>query len=203
MEGAGTQSTWRGAGTQSTWRGRALSPHGGGGHSVHIEDCFQKAGREDGRKKSYRIKISAQKGLELLQQHPALKDQVMYRLLIQTKLKTRNWNLGTWYEDDVVLKDTIQAAAWCQLQSFKDSVSLPEVIGMEGWEQMAASTERKSDDGGDEEKTCKKIKPFQFSFRLHTDYELFCVEMMDRRNLKVFASFESNTSVAPHDSNVV
>ncbi|KAK0135141.1 hypothetical protein N1851_019142 [Merluccius polli] len=158
-----------------------------------LQRSFQKAGREDGRKKSYRIKISAQKGLELLQQHPALKDQVMYRLLIQTKLKTRNWNL----EDDVVLKDTIQAAAWCQLLSYKDSVSLPEVIGMEGWEQMAASTERKSDDGGDEEKTCKKIKPFQFSFRLHTDYELFCVEMMDRRNLKVFASFESNTSPPP------
>ncbi|CAL8255536.1 unnamed protein product [Boreogadus saida] len=97
-------------------------------------------------------------------------------------------------EDDVVLKDTIQAAAWCQLQSFKDSVSLPEVIGMEGWEQMAASTQRKSHDGGDEEETWK---PFQFSFRLQTDYELFCVEMMDRRNLKVFASFESNTSPLP------
>ncbi|XP_059929373.1 uncharacterized protein LOC132473321 [Gadus macrocephalus] len=97
-------------------------------------------------------------------------------------------------EDYVVLKDTIQAAAWCQLQSFKDSVSLPEVIGMEGWEQMAASTQRKSHDGGDEEETWK---PFQFSFRLHTDYELFCVEMMDRRNLKVFASFESNTSPPP------
>ncbi|CAL8255990.1 unnamed protein product [Boreogadus saida] len=97
-------------------------------------------------------------------------------------------------EDDVVLKDTIQAAAWCQLQSFKDSVSLLEVIGMEGWEQMAASTQRKSHDGGDEEETWK---PFQFSFRLHTDYELFCVEMMDRRNLKVFASFESNTSPPP------
>ncbi|CAL8388901.1 unnamed protein product [Boreogadus saida] len=72
MEGAGTQSTWRqvpreapdcspqteptwrgralsphgggrhsahmeGAGTQSTWRGPALRPHGGGGHSVHME----------------------------------------------------------------------------------------------------------------------------------------------------------------------
>ncbi|CAL8287098.1 unnamed protein product [Arctogadus glacialis] len=145
-----------------------------------LQRSFQEAGREDGRKKSYRIKISAQKGLELPQQHPALKDQVMYRLLIQ--------------EDDVVLKDTIQAAAWCQLQSFKDSVSLPEVIGMEGWEQMAASTQRKSHDGGDEEETWK---PFQFSFRLHTDYELFCVEMMDRRNLKVFASFESNTSPPP------
>ena len=69
-------------------------------------------------------------------------------------------------EDYVVLKDTIQAAAWCQLQSFKDSVSLPEVIGMEGWEQMTASTQRKSHDGGDEEETWK---PFQFSFRLHTD----------------------------------
>ncbi|CAL8326568.1 unnamed protein product [Boreogadus saida] len=144
-----------------------------------LQRSFQEAGREDGRKKSYRIKISAQKGLELLQQHPALKDQVMYRLLIQ--------------EDDVVLKDTIQAAAWCQLQSFKDSVSLPEVIGMEGWEQMAASTQRKSHDGRDEEETWK---PFQFSFRLHTDYELFCVEM-DRRNLKVFASFESNPSPRP------
>ena len=69
-------------------------------------------------------------------------------------------------EDYVVLKDTIQAAAWCQLQSFMDSVSLPEVIGMEGWEQMAVSTQRKSHDGGDEEETWK---PFQFSFRLHTD----------------------------------
>ncbi|CAL8282791.1 unnamed protein product [Gadus morhua 'NCC'] len=97
-------------------------------------------------------------------------------------------------EDDVVLKDTIQAAAWCQLQYFKDSVSLPEVIGMEGWEQMAASTQRKSYDGGDEEET---RKPFQFSFRFQTDYELFCVEIMDRRNLKVFASFESNTSPPP------
>ncbi|CAL8358128.1 unnamed protein product [Boreogadus saida] len=28
-------------------------------------------------------------------------------------------------------------------------------------------------------------------------HELFCVEMMDRRNLKVFASFESNTSPSP------
>ncbi|CAL8387954.1 unnamed protein product [Boreogadus saida] len=80
-----------------------------------------------------------------------------------------------------------------KLQSFKDSVSLPEVIGMEGWEQMAASTQCKSHDGGDEEETWK---PFQFSF-IHTDYELFCVEMMDRRNLKVFASFESNTSPPP------
>ncbi|CAL8388905.1 unnamed protein product [Boreogadus saida] len=53
-----------------------------------LQRSFQEAGREDGRKKSYRIKISAQKGLELLQQHPALKDE--------TKLKTRNWNLGTW-----------------------------------------------------------------------------------------------------------
>ncbi|CAL8388632.1 unnamed protein product [Boreogadus saida] len=26
-----------GAGTQSTWRGRQLSPHGGGGNSVHME----------------------------------------------------------------------------------------------------------------------------------------------------------------------
>ena len=75
------------------------------------------------------------------------------------------------HQDDVVLKDTIQAAAWCQLQSFKDSVSLPEVIGMEGWEQMAASTERKSDDGGDEEKTCKKIKKLNHS-NSHSDYIL-------------------------------
>ncbi|XP_056441014.1 uncharacterized protein LOC130378155 [Gadus chalcogrammus] len=75
-------------------------------------------------------------------------------------------------EEDVVLKDTIQAAAWCQVQSFKDSVSLPEVLGMEGWEQRAASVQRKSHDGGDEEEAWQ---PFRFSFQLQTDYELFCV----------------------------
>ncbi|CAL8356108.1 unnamed protein product [Boreogadus saida] len=44
-------------------------------------------------------------------------------------------------EDDVVLKDRIQAAAWCQLQSFKDSVSLPEVIGMEVEPNVGLSAE--------------------------------------------------------------
>ena len=40
----------------------------------------------------------------------------------------------------------------------------------------------------------------RFPALLNTDYELFCVEMMDRRNLKEFASFESNTSPPPRDA---
>ncbi|CAL8255323.1 unnamed protein product [Boreogadus saida] len=162
--------------TEPTWRGRALSPHGGGRHSVHIEGA--------GTPTTLTIEqISA----------------ALVNARVNDKTEDQELEPGN-LEDDVVLKDTIQAAAWCQLQSFKNSVSLPEVIGMEGWEQMAASTQRKSHDGGDEEETWK---PFQFSFRLHTDYELFCVEMMDRRNLKVFASFESNTSPPPHSSHYI
>jgi hypothetical protein len=56
-------------------------------------------------------------------------------------LSTDTNNFSFFFKEDyVVLKDTIQAAAWCHLQSFKDSVSLPEVIGMEGWEHGSINT---------------------------------------------------------------
>ncbi|XP_059899586.1 uncharacterized protein LOC132451243 isoform X1 [Gadus macrocephalus] len=153
-----------------------------------LQRSFQEAGREDGRKKRFQDKDLCTKRARVA---PTASSSEGSDKTEDQELEPGN------LEDDVVLKDTIQAAAWCQLQSFKDRVSHPEVIGMEGWEQMAASTQRKSHDGGDEEETWK---PFLFSFRLHTDYELFCVEMMDRRNLKVFASFESNTSPPPRDA---
>ena len=35
--GGGYSAHMEGAGTQSTWRGLALRPHGGGGPSVHME----------------------------------------------------------------------------------------------------------------------------------------------------------------------
>ena len=91
--------------------------------------------------------------------------------------------------DDVFLKDTIEAAAWCQLQSFTDHVSLPMVIGMEGAEQQAALAELKSVDRSCPEESPNRIEPFQFVFN-SKDYEMFCVEMFDRRKLKVFASWE-------------
>ena len=92
--------------------------------------------------------------------------------------------------DDVFLKDTIEAAAWCQLQSFTDHVSLPMVIGMEGAEQQAALAELKSVDRSCPEESPNRIEPFQFGFNSKKDYEMFCVEMFDRRKLKVFASWE-------------
>ncbi|XP_056463769.1 centromere protein N [Gadus chalcogrammus] len=92
--------------------------------------------------------------------------------------------------DDVFLKDTIEAAAWCQLQTFTDLVSLPMVIGMEGAEQQALLAELKSVDRSCPEESPNRIEPFQFSFNSKKDYEMFCVEMFDRRKLKVFASWE-------------
>ena len=83
-------------------------------------------------------------------------------------------------EDDVLLKDTLK------LQSFPDSVSLPLVIVMEGWERQAASTDCRG-----EGETHHKIEPFLLSFKSKNDDGRFCVEMFDRRNLEVFASFES------------
>ena len=92
--------------------------------------------------------------------------------------------------DDVFLKDTIEAAAWCQLQTFTDHVSLPIVIGMEGAEQQALLAELKSVDRSCLEESPNRIEPFQFFFNSKKDYEMFCVEMFDRRKLKVFASWE-------------
>lgn len=92
--------------------------------------------------------------------------------------------------DDVFLKDTIEAAAWCQLQSFTDHVSLPMVIGMEGAEQQAALAELNSVDRSCPEESQNRIEPFQFVFNSKKDFEMFCVEMFDQRKLKVFASWE-------------
>ncbi|CAL8383105.1 unnamed protein product [Arctogadus glacialis] len=92
--------------------------------------------------------------------------------------------------DDVFLKDTIEAAAWCQLQTFTDHVSLPMVIGVEGAEQQALLAELKSVDRSCPEESPNRIEPFQFFFNSKKDYEMFCVEMFDRRKLKVFASWE-------------
>ncbi|XP_059891392.1 uncharacterized protein LOC132445431 isoform X1 [Gadus macrocephalus] len=92
--------------------------------------------------------------------------------------------------DDVFLKDTIEAAAWCQLQTFTDHVSLPMVIGVEGAEQQALLAELKSVDRSCPEESLNRIEPFQFFFNSKKDYEMFCVEMFDRRKLKVFAYWE-------------
>ena len=61
---------------------------------------------------------------------------------------------------------------------------------MDMGEQMKALQELKKDDGQEEEDTILLIQPFMFSFQLRTDYEVFCAELIDNRNLKVCASFE-------------
>ncbi|CAL8237691.1 unnamed protein product [Boreogadus saida] len=92
--------------------------------------------------------------------------------------------------DDIFLKDAMEAGAWCQLQTFTNHVSLPMVIGMEGAEQQALLAELKSVDRSCPEESPIRIEPFQFFFNSQKDYEMFCVEMFDRRKLKVFASWE-------------
>ena len=86
-------------------------------------------------------------------------------------------------KDDVFLKGAIEAAAWCRLQSFNDSFSLPIIIGMKGEELEAALTELRADDCRDPEESQNKIEPLCFFFKSRIDYEMFCVEMLDKRNL--------------------
>ncbi|XP_051811224.1 uncharacterized protein LOC127536046 isoform X2 [Acanthochromis polyacanthus] len=45
-------------------------------------------------------------------------------------------------------------------------------------------------DGQEEEETADLREPFLFLFSLQEDYETFCQEIIDRRNMKVFCAFD-------------
>ncbi|XP_035605745.1 uncharacterized protein LOC118366972 isoform X2 [Oncorhynchus keta] len=44
-------------------------------------------------------------------------------------------------EADVLLRDTLEAARWCECQTFKGTVSLPSVIGMDGEDRITTLKE--------------------------------------------------------------
>ena len=94
------------------------------------------------------------------------------------------------FKEKDALSDIIEAATWCQTQSFHDRVSLPAVIGMDREGQKTALAGLKSNYSRDEEETLLCMEPFLFRFNSQRDYEHFCKELIDRRKLIVSASFE-------------
>ena len=93
-------------------------------------------------------------------------------------------------EEDVFLKETLEAAAWCQWRCFTDSVSLPMVTGMEGEKQEAAEQQSCNPmPAGTRKKPITRLNRSSSHSNQKDDCE-FCVEMFDGRNLKVFASSE-------------
>ncbi|KAM9478517.1 uncharacterized protein ACWYII_006158 isoform 1-T1 [Salvelinus alpinus] len=69
-------------------------------------------------------------------------------------------------EADVLLRDTLEAARWCERQTFKGTVSLPSVIGMDGEDRITTLKELRLYDGLDEEENILLKEPFMFSFQL-------------------------------------
>lgn len=90
---------------------------------------------------------------------------------------------------DALLRDTIEAARWCGAQAFKGKCSLPEVIDMDEEERLRA-VELLKMSGQDEDEANDLREPFLFVFSLQEDYENFCVEIIDTRQMQVFSAFE-------------
>ncbi|XP_031659046.1 uncharacterized protein LOC116356632 [Oncorhynchus kisutch] len=89
-------------------------------------------------------------------------------------------------EADVLLRDTLEAARWCERQTFKGTVSLPSVIGMDGEDRITTLKELRCRE--DEEENILLKEPFMFPFQLQRDYEKFCVEAVDKKKMTVFTS---------------
>uniref|UniRef100_A0AAV2KEB7 Cysteine protease n=1 Tax=Knipowitschia caucasica TaxID=637954 RepID=A0AAV2KEB7_KNICA len=85
--------------------------------------------------------------------------------------------VGTGNGEDSLFMDTLTAARWCGITMNKeDSLRAVEMLRM--------------CDGLDEEYKEDLSEPFMFMFSLQADYEEFCKEMMDKRQLQVFSGFE-------------
>uniref|UniRef100_A0AAV2KPC5 BART domain-containing protein n=1 Tax=Knipowitschia caucasica TaxID=637954 RepID=A0AAV2KPC5_KNICA len=93
-------------------------------------------------------------------------------------------------EEDSLLMDTLTAARWCGTRSFKGKLYLPQVITMNKEDSLRAVEMLRMCDGLDEEYKEDLSEPFMFMFSLQADYEEFCKEMMDKRQLQVFSGFE-------------
>ncbi|CAL9704196.1 unnamed protein product [Knipowitschia caucasica] len=98
--------------------------------------------------------------------------------------------VGTGNGEDSLLMDTLTAARWCGTRSFKGKLYLPQVITMNKEDSLRAVEMLRMCDGLDEEYKEDLSEPFMFMFSLQADYEEFCKEMMDKRQLQVFSGFE-------------
>ncbi|KAF6721841.1 hypothetical protein FQA47_016374 [Oryzias melastigma] len=91
-------------------------------------------------------------------------------------------------EQKALLHNTMKAAKWCRTQSFKGRHSLPDVVKMDEREQKETLQELQHCE--DEGRSMELREPFMFSFQLKSDFEVFCAEIMDVKNLKVYVCFE-------------
>uniref|UniRef100_A0AAV2M3T5 BART domain-containing protein n=1 Tax=Knipowitschia caucasica TaxID=637954 RepID=A0AAV2M3T5_KNICA len=98
--------------------------------------------------------------------------------------------VGTGNGEDSLLMDTLTAARWCGTRSFKGKLYLPQVITMNKEDSLRAVEMLRMCDGLDEEYKEDLSEPFMFMFSLQADYEEFCKEMIDKRQLQVFSGFE-------------
>uniref|UniRef100_A0AAV2M5B5 HMG domain-containing protein n=1 Tax=Knipowitschia caucasica TaxID=637954 RepID=A0AAV2M5B5_KNICA len=92
--------------------------------------------------------------------------------------------VGTGNGEDSLLMDTLTAARWCGTRSFKGKLYLPQVITMNKEDSLRAVEMLRMCDGLDEEYKEDLSEPFMFMFSLQADYEEFCKEMMDKRQLQ-------------------
>ncbi|CAL9684186.1 unnamed protein product [Knipowitschia caucasica] len=98
--------------------------------------------------------------------------------------------VGTGNGEDSLLMDTLTVPRWCGTRSFKGKLYLPQVITMNKEDSLRAVEMLRMCDGLDEEYKEDLSEPFMFMFSLQADYEEFCKEMMDKRQLQVFSGFE-------------
>ncbi|XP_023820670.1 uncharacterized protein LOC110016692 [Oryzias latipes] len=94
-------------------------------------------------------------------------------------------------EEDALLHGTIEAAKWCQLQSFQGRCSLPDVLKVDQEQQKDILKELQTCSLMSEDERLMELRElFTFSFQFFSDFEAFCSEIMDNKKLKVYVCFE-------------
>ena len=90
-------------------------------------------------------------------------------------------------QKNTFLTDCIKAADWCSKRQFFGRVKLPGVLNMDEEEREETLRElQEENDYGDEDSPAEF---FTFVFEQKKDYDTFCANVVDGKNLKVFARF--------------
>ncbi|XP_072217993.1 HMG domain-containing protein 3-like [Leuresthes tenuis] len=89
-----------------------------------------------------------------------------------------------------LLQDTMEAARWCETTTFKGKLCLPRVLSMDRKGRLRAAELLRLSNCLDPEENEELREPFVFHFNFQDDYEAFYQELMDKRQMQVFAAFE-------------
>lgn len=92
-------------------------------------------------------------------------------------------------QENVYLRHAILGAEWCRQTPLDGLVELPYILSMSEHEQkeMMANLGEHKEDFEEEESF---FQNFTFVFEKKKDYDSFCKELMDQKNLKLCARFE-------------